>query len=67
MQPQISQPDGNVPSQGNIEKLGRDDEILANLVGYFDVLIQMDLEQKSKEKERKQKDEQSDSESTTSQ
>jgi len=39
-----------VDAQNLIEHFGRDDEAIANLVGYFDVLIQMDLEQKSKER-----------------
>jgi hypothetical protein len=32
------------------EELGLDDEAIANLVGFFDVLIQMDIEQRSKER-----------------
>lgn len=35
-----------------VPAIGFDSEILHNLVGFFDVLIQMDLEQKSKEQQR---------------
>lgn len=37
---------------GNSPTAGFDAEALHNLVGFFDVLIQMDLEQKSKERQR---------------
>lgn len=55
MHEQSSEQDSRVAPQDLLEESGRDDKAIANLVGYFDVLIQMDLEQKSKE--RKQKDE----------
>lgn len=56
MQQQSSQQSKIVTLQDFIAELGRDDVATANLVGYFDVLIEMDLE--LKEQERIDEDEQ---------
>ena len=53
MQQQSNEKDSRtVNAQQLIERFGRDDEAITNLVGYFDVLIQMDLEQKRKERDK---------------
>ena len=44
------QPNNIIALQDFLAELGRDDLATANLVGYFDVLIEMDLELKDKEK-----------------
>ena len=44
------QPENAVTLQEFIAELGRDDVATANLVGYFDVLIEMDLELKEQER-----------------
>lgn len=44
------QPENVVTLQEFIAELGRDDVATANLVGYFDVLIEMDLELKEQER-----------------
>ena len=49
MQQQSSQQPKVVTLQDFIAELGRDDVATANLVGYFDVLIEMDLELKEQE------------------
>lgn len=50
MQQQSSQPPKIVTLQDFLAELGRDDVATANLVGYFDVLIEMDLELKEQER-----------------
>jgi hypothetical protein len=50
MQQQSSQQPKIVTLQEFIAELGRDDVATANLVGYFDVLIEMDLELKEQER-----------------
>jgi|JI10StandDraft_1071094.scaffolds.fasta_scaffold1760060_2 hypothetical protein len=50
MQQQSSQQPKIVTLQDFIAELGRDDVATANLVGYFDVLIEMDLELKEQER-----------------
>lgn len=40
----------NVASEDVTEEVGRNDQEIANLVGFFDVLIQMDIEQKLNKK-----------------
>jgi hypothetical protein len=50
MQQQSSQQPKIVTLQEFIAELGRDDIATANLVGYFDVLIEMDLEHKEQER-----------------
>ncbi len=50
MQQQSSQQPKIVTLQEFIAELGRDDIATANLVGYFDVLIEMDLELKEQER-----------------
>lgn len=50
MQQQSSQQSKIVTLQDFIAELGRDDVATANLVGYFDVLIEMDLELKEQER-----------------
>lgn len=53
MQPQNSQQQPNVITlQEFLAELGRDDVATANLVGYFDVLIEMDLELKELERDK---------------
>ncbi len=47
---QSSQQPKIVTLQEFIAELGRDDVATANLVGYFDVLIEMDLELKEQER-----------------
>lgn len=44
------QPNKNVALQDFIAELGRDEEAKANIVGYLDVLIEMDLELKEQER-----------------
>ena len=50
MQQQSNQQPKIVTLQELIAELGRDDVATANLVGYFDVLIEMDLELKEQER-----------------
>lgn len=50
MQQQSNQQTKVVTLQDFIAELGRDDVATANLVGYFDVLIEMDLELKEQER-----------------
>ena len=50
MQQQSSPQPKIVTLQEFIAELGRDDVATANLVGYFDVLIEMDLELKEQER-----------------
>lgn len=50
MQQQNSQQPNVVSLQEFLAELGRDDVATANLVGYFDVLIEMDLELKEQER-----------------
>ena len=50
MQQQSSQQPKIVTLQDFIAELGRDDVATTNLVGYFDVLIEMDLELKEQER-----------------
>jgi hypothetical protein len=50
MQQQSSQQPKIVTLQDFLAELGRDDVATANLVGYFDVLIEMDLELKEQER-----------------
>ena len=50
MQQQDSQPPNAISLQEFLAELGRDDVATANLVGYFDVLIEMDLELKEQER-----------------
>lgn len=50
MQQQSSPQSKIVTLQDFIAELGRDDVVTANLVGYFDVLIEMDLELKEQER-----------------
>lgn len=50
MQQQNSQQPNVVSLQEFLVELGRDDVATANLVGYFDVLIEMDLELKEQER-----------------
>lgn len=50
MQQQSNQQPKVVTPQDFIAELGRDDVATANLVGYFDVLIEMDLELKEQER-----------------
>ncbi len=50
MQQQSSQQPKIVTLQDFIAELGRDDVATANLVGYFDVLIELDLELKEQER-----------------
>lgn len=50
MQQQSNQQPKVVTLQDFIAELGRDDVATANLVGYFDVLIEMDLELKEQER-----------------
>lgn len=50
MQQQSSQQPKIVTLQDFIAELGRDDVATANLVGYFDVLIEIDLELKEQER-----------------
>lgn len=50
MQQQDSQKPNAISLQEFIAELGRDDVATANLVGYFDVLIEMDLELKEQER-----------------
>lgn len=50
MQQQSNQLPKIVTLQDFIAELGRDDVATANLVGYFDVLIEMDLELKELER-----------------
>lgn len=50
MQQQSSQQSKIVTLQDFIAELGRDDVATANLVGYFDVLIEMDLELREQER-----------------
>lgn len=50
MQQQSSPQSKIVTPQDFIAELGRDDIATANLVGYFDVLIEMDLELKEQER-----------------
>ena len=50
MQQQNSQQPNVVSLQEFLAELGRDDVATADLVGYFDVLIEMDLELKEQER-----------------
>lgn len=50
MQQQDSQQSNAISLQEFLAELGRDDVATANLVGYFDVLIEMDLELKEQER-----------------
>ena len=50
MQQQDSQQSNAISLQEFLAELGRDDVSTANLVGYFDVLIEMDLELKEQER-----------------
>jgi len=50
MQQQDSQQPNAIGLQEFLAELGRDDVATANLVGYFDVLIEMDLELKEQER-----------------
>ncbi len=50
MQQQDSQQPNAISLQEFLAELGRDDVATANLVGYFDVLIEMDLELKEQER-----------------
>lgn len=50
MQQQNSQQPNAISLQEFLAELGRDDVATANLVGYFDVLIEMDLELKEQER-----------------
>lgn len=50
MQQQDSQQPNAISLQDFLAELGRDDVATANLVGYFDVLIEMDLELREQEK-----------------
>jgi len=50
MQQQDSQQPNAISLQDFLAELGRDDVATANLVGYFDVLIEMDLELKEQER-----------------
>ena len=50
MQQQSNQQPKVVTLQDFIAELGRDDVATATLVGYFDVLIEMDLELKEQER-----------------
>lgn len=50
MQQQSNQQPKVVTLQELLAELGRDDVATANLVGYFDVLIEMDLELKEQER-----------------
>lgn len=50
MQQQNSQHPNAISLQEFLAELGRDDVATANLVGYFDVLIEMDLELKEQER-----------------
>ena len=50
MQQQSNQQPKIVTLQELIAELGRDDVATANLVGYFDVLLEMDLELKEQER-----------------
>lgn len=43
-------PNNTVTLQEFLDELGRDDVAKTNLVGYFDVLIEMDLELKEQER-----------------
>lgn len=49
------QPKDAVALQEFLAELGRDDVALANLAGYFDVLIEMDFEQKERDQEDENK------------
>lgn len=48
--PSSNHQDNVITLQDFIAELGRDDVATANLVGYFDVLIEMDLELKEQER-----------------
>lgn len=50
MQQQDSQQPNAISLQDFLAELGRDDVATANLVGYFDVLIEMDLELREQER-----------------
>lgn len=50
MQQQDSQQPNAISLQEFLAELGRDDVATANLVGYFDVLIEMDLELKEQKR-----------------
>ena len=50
MQQRDSQQPNAISLQEFLAELGRDDVATANLVGYFDVLIEMDLELKEQER-----------------
>ena len=51
MHPQSNQqPNNAVTLQEFLDELGRDDVARMNLAGYFDVLIEMDLELKEQER-----------------
>lgn len=53
MHEQRNQPKDNVVSyQDFLDGLGRDDEALANLAGFFDVLIEMNLEHEDEERSK---------------
>jgi len=52
VQQQSNQQPKVVTLQEFIAELGRDDVATANLVGYFDVLIEMDLELKEQERDK---------------